>query len=78
VAAEQVVFVAAGAVRASQAADQEDRNAHRHQDSQEASVRREPMDQMVHIQDTHTVDKSFADEPRGRAVDRLFGTPESR
>jgi hypothetical protein len=65
VAAEEVVFVAAGAVGASQAADEKDCNAHCHQDSQDASVRREPMDQVMHIQDTHIVDKSFADEPRG-------------
>jgi hypothetical protein len=64
VAAEEVVFVAAGAVGASQAADEKDRYAHCHQDSQDASVRREPMDQMMHIQDTHIADKSFADEPR--------------
>ena len=65
VAAEEVVFVAAGAVGASQAADQKHRNADSHQDSQDASVRREPMDQMMHIQDTHIADKSFADEPKG-------------
>jgi hypothetical protein len=64
VPAEEVVLVAAGAVGASQAADQKDGNADCHQHSQDASVRREPMDQMVHIQDTHIVDKSFADEPR--------------
>jgi hypothetical protein len=65
VAAEEVVLVAAGAVGASQAANQKNRNAHCHQDSQEAAVRREPMDQMMHIQDTHTVEKSLADEPEG-------------
>jgi hypothetical protein len=65
VAAEEVVFVAAGAVGASQAADEKDGNAHCDQDSQDASVRREPMNQMMHIQDTHIADKSFADEPKG-------------
>jgi hypothetical protein len=64
VAAEEVVFVAAGAVGASQATDQKDRNADCYKNSQDASVRREPMDQMMHIQDTHIADKSFADEPR--------------
>jgi hypothetical protein len=67
VAAEQVVFVAAGAVGASQAADKQDRDTHCRQNSQDASVRHEPMDQMMHIQDTHTVDKSFADEPKGKS-----------
>lgn len=64
-AAEEVVLIAAGAVGASEAADQKNRNAHCHEDSQNASVRREPMDQMMHIQDTHTVEKSFADELEG-------------
>jgi hypothetical protein len=67
VAAEEIVFVAAGAVRASKAADQQDCDTHCHQDRKDDSVRRKPMDQMVHIQDTHTVDKSFADEPRGKS-----------
>jgi hypothetical protein len=65
VAAEEVVFVAAGAVGASEAADEKDCDAYRYEDSQNASVRREPMDQMMHIQDTHTVEKVFADEPEG-------------
>jgi hypothetical protein len=63
VPAEEIILVAAGAVRAAQAANQKDGNADCHQNSQDASVRGEPMDQMVHIQDTHIVDKSFADEP---------------
>lgn len=50
--AEQVILVAAWAIRASQAANKKHRNAHRHHNGQDASTRRKPMNQAMHNQDS--------------------------
>src|SRR5271166_5621748 len=47
---EEVVFFAAGAVRALEAADKQNRNAHRDQDGEDAFVGRKPMNQYMHTQ----------------------------
>jgi hypothetical protein len=50
VALEEVIFVAAGAVGALQAADEKDRHAHRNQDGENIFIDRKPMEQSSHIQ----------------------------
>ena len=46
---EQVVFVARRAVRAAQAADQQHGHAYGDQHGDQAAIRIEPMDEVVHI-----------------------------
>ena len=48
VVAEDVVLVAAGALRAFQAADKEHCHAHRNQDGEDVYVRRKPLNQAIH------------------------------
>lgn len=59
VAAEEIVLVAAGAVRASEAANKQDSHAYRYQNGKDASVTREPVNQVMHILETHMLDKMF-------------------
>lgn len=59
VGTEQVVFIAAGAVGAAKAADQQHGDAHCDQDGGQACVHREPMDQVMHILETHTFYEKF-------------------
>jgi hypothetical protein len=47
--ADEVIFAAAGAVSAAHAAHKEDRHAYRDQDGEQASIRRKPMNQTLHI-----------------------------
>jgi hypothetical protein len=51
VAAEEVILFAGAAVRASQAADKEHSHAHRNQHGDHASVRRKPMNKVMHMQE---------------------------
>ena len=51
--AEEIVLAAARAVGAAHAADNEDGHAHRHQDGHEISIRREQMNQVMHIEGHH-------------------------
>jgi hypothetical protein len=55
VAAEQIILAAARAVGASHAAHKQKGHAHRHNDGEEASIRREPVNQAMHIQRHHTL-----------------------
>ena len=59
VGTEQVVFIAAGAVGAAKAADQQHGNTNRHQDGDQASVHGEPMNQAKHILEPTPSVKSF-------------------
>jgi hypothetical protein len=47
-AAEEVVFFAAGAIGAAQAGDKKQRDAHRHNNGEDTSVRSYPMNQALH------------------------------
>jgi hypothetical protein len=47
--AEEVILAAAGTVRAAHAAHKENRHTHRHDDREQASIRRKPMNQAMHI-----------------------------
>ena len=47
---EDIILLAAGALRALQAADEKNRDPHRHQDGQEIRIRHEPMDHTMHIE----------------------------
>ena len=51
-AAEQIVLFPAGAIRTAQAAHKKDRDTHCNQDCQQACVDREPVNEVLHIQDT--------------------------
>jgi hypothetical protein len=53
------LHVAAGAVRASEAANKQDSHAYRYQNGKDASVTREPVNQVMHILETHMLDKMF-------------------
>jgi hypothetical protein len=55
VMAEEIVLVPRRAVRASQAADQKHCHTNCNQHGDYASVRREPMNSVLHIQETHSV-----------------------
>jgi hypothetical protein len=53
--AEEIVLAAAGTVRAAHAANKEDGHSHRYHNGEQASIRREPMNQVMHIQGHHIV-----------------------
>ena len=82
VATEQSVFFAVRAIRAAQTANQQYRDTDCHKDGQDRSARREPMDQMMHTKDTHSVRRMLlAGEPGRRAplfVDRSTDIPASQ
>jgi hypothetical protein len=65
--AEEVVLAAARTVCAAHAADKENSHAHRHQDGEEASIRRKPMNKIMHIQGHHIVaSETHANDLHGR------------
>jgi hypothetical protein len=53
--AEEVVLAAAWAVGATHAADKENGHARRHQDCEQASIHRKPVNQAMHIEGHHIV-----------------------
>jgi hypothetical protein len=52
--AEDIVFFAAGAVRAFQAADEEQSHTYRDHNGKDVSVSRKPVNQAVHTEGHHT------------------------
>jgi hypothetical protein len=58
-AAEEVVFLAAGALRALQAADDEHSHARRDHNGKDVSVGHKPMNQSVHTEEHHTANSKI-------------------
>jgi hypothetical protein len=76
VAAEEIVLFARWAVRAAQAADQQNCHTHRNQNGDHISVRRKPMNRVLHIQDTHSIYKLLRRWTEYWAIGTSIGTPK--
>jgi len=59
VAAKEVVFLAAGALRALQAANDEHGHARRYHNGKDVSVGHKPMNQSVHTEEHHTTNSKI-------------------
>ena len=76
VTAEEIVLVARRAIGAAQAAHQKHCHPYSDEDGDQISVRREPMNCVVHIQDTHSICKLFRRWTEHGSIRSSIGTPK--